>query len=131
VDTSLSDDYAEAVRIGGQTLPALLGQAMLRVPGFGLVGEILIGFVRGWDFAHAGVLGQRGFLERVGVLFDRPNLRFGLIKIEASASSRSRNSTQHSLLHHPPNQSVRRAWNSLKGEAVGGSRCAERMDSAT
>lgn len=64
--------------MGGQTLKALLGHATLKVGDFPAM-EITLGFVRDWKFAHAGVLGQRGFFDRFGVFFDRVNQRFAVL----------------------------------------------------
>ncbi|HEV8681447.1 MAG TPA: hypothetical protein VGS09_01545 [Actinomycetota bacterium] len=74
----LSLDYAEEIQIGGMSLMAELCGVQLVIPSLEPY-EATVGFVANWEvFAHSGVLGQRGFFDHVGVVFDRANLRFGL-----------------------------------------------------
>ncbi len=77
----LSRDHSDTVLMGGQQLLAELHPATLTIGSFAPY-EAVIGFVRNWNFVHSGILGQRGFFDRFGVLFDRVNARFGLVDHE-------------------------------------------------
>ncbi len=77
----LSSDFSETILIGGQSLTAELFTVRIDVPSFDGY-EATVGFVGNWTFAHSGVLGQRGFFDHFGVILDRPNLRFGLVRTE-------------------------------------------------
>lgn len=79
IGDALSSCPHDTVLIGGQAARAELITVNMHIQSFPRF-EALVGFVRPWTFSHAGVLGQRGFFDHFGVLFDRVNLRFGLYR---------------------------------------------------
>lgn len=81
ISRELSSDYAEPIRMGGTTLLAELATVTLTVPSFDPY-EATVGFVGNWTFSPPGICGQRGFFDRFGVIFDRMNLRFGIMARE-------------------------------------------------
>lgn len=73
----LSGAVTDTVAIGGSTYQVSLASLKLRVRKFSVYPS-LVGFIRHFDTTHAGIIGQRGCFDHFRVLFDRPNMRFGL-----------------------------------------------------
>jgi hypothetical protein len=78
IANNLRSDWVERIRMGGSTHDAFLAHVNMTVQGD--QHEVVIGFVKDWKWAgFSGILGQRGFFDRYGVLFDRMNRRFAVV----------------------------------------------------
>ena len=81
IANQLSENWSETILIGGASRTAKFATVLVEIPGFDPY-EAPVGFVDNWEgVANSGVLGQRGFFDRFGVVFDRANRRFGLMEL--------------------------------------------------